>query len=173
MRSEVELEISRLNEIELSSYEDWIKVVDRLLKVAPRQQKATCTRLVVNIAAYNSANYFAIARLLAQVMDDKATVTRIERGTFELITFTASITDYSAVLLFLLTAVNNLTKLYASTQVKLWRDECRMLRIPFKDRKNFGKYGRTEAVRDSFFAQALEQLYLYLVKFFENKEKIF
>lgn len=143
-------------------------MVMRLLTTTEWAQSSHCTRLVVNVAKYNSANYFAIARLIAQFMDDKASVTRIERGTFELITFTKNIADFTALMLFVLTAVNELTISYCSAQVTIWREECRALNIPFKDRKAFGKYGRTEAVRDSFFSQALEELYIRFADYFKK-----
>jgi len=157
----------------LSNYSQWAEIAMRILKVAPREKQAICNRLIIDIASYTSSNYFAIARLLAQFMDESTTITRIERGKFELVTYSANITDYTAVLIYLLTAVNELTKSYASLQVQLWRKECLALNIPYKDRRSFGKHGRTEAVRDSFFAQALEALYFEYVEFFKNNKNNF
>ena len=167
-KSDVQIAITQLHDVPIANYKEWVEITMRLLTLVDWQQSRYCTRMNINIAKYNSANYFAIARLIAQFMDNKASVTRIQRGEFELITYTANIADFTAVMLFLLEAVNALTISYCSAQVTIWREECRALNIAFKDRKAFGKYGRTEAVRDSFFAQALEELFFKFADYFKK-----
>lgn len=173
MQSDVQVELQRLYQRPIASYNEWAEIALRIFKLVDTSKSSTCSRYIVELAKYNSANYFAIARLLAQFVDDKASVTRIAKGTFELIINVKHTDDFMAAYLFVLAAVNELTISYCSAQVRKWRDECRALNIPFKDRAAFGKYGRTEAVRDSFFAQALEALYIELVNYFENNKNNF
>ena len=122
-KSDIQLAITRLQDVPIANYNEWADMVMRLLTTIEWAQSTHCTRLVVTVAKYNSANYFAIARLIAQFMDDKASVTRIERGTFELITYTSNIADFTALMLFVLTAVNELTISYCSAQITIWREE--------------------------------------------------